>query len=76
MNLDSTYSADSTAVTMSGTVFNLGLYESSETKSPLTHAGFTSFLFGDPSRDTMFASQDALAKDWASPEEDIAWAAL
>jgi hypothetical protein len=72
---DSTDSADSTAVTMRGIVFNLGLYESSDTKSPLT-TGLASFLLGDPSRDTMFASQDALSKDWASPEEDIAWAAL
>lgn len=72
---DSTDSADSTTVTMSGIVFNLGLYESSDTKSPLT-TGLTSLLLGDPSRDMMFASQDALAKDWASPEEDTAWAAL
>lgn len=78
MNSDTTYSVGSNAWLATGQPvfsFVFGL-ESSLTRSPMSTEQL--FILGSSSllKDTMLASENALAKDWDSPEEDAAWANL
>ena len=78
MNSDMTYSVGSNAWLATGQIvfsFVSGL-ESSLTRSPMNTEQL--FILGSSSllKDTMLASENALAKDWDSPEEDAAWANL
>ncbi|MBM4160162.1 MAG: hypothetical protein FJ217_03590 [Ignavibacteria bacterium] len=78
MNPDKTYSVDSSTWLASGEVIISLAFgnESSVTGCPMKTRPFFIHNFIRPFPDTMLASEKALARDWDSPEEDVAWSGL
>jgi hypothetical protein len=78
MNPDQTYSVDSNAWVARGQIVFSSPFgrETSLAGSPVNWGGVFMLRSSIPLQDTMLASENALAKDWDSPEEDTAWANL
>ena len=81
MNPDETYAVGSSAwlawLASGQVVFSLSMgQEYSPPTIPMTT--HERFIYGSlrPLSDTMLASEKALAKEWDSPEEDVAWSGL